>query len=50
VELLLEVGEAGFRVVVVDVGESRPEGVGRQQCGGVDDHDKKLGRDNAVEP
>lgn len=49
-ELLLEVGGAGVRVVVVDVGEPRPQGMCRQQRYGVDDHGEKLGRGGAVEP
>ena len=50
VELLLEVGGAGLSVVVVNVGETRPQGVSRKLCGGVDDHGEKLGCDGAVEP
>jgi hypothetical protein len=35
---------------VVDVGETRPEGVGRQRRRGVNDHGEKLGHDSVVEP
>jgi hypothetical protein len=50
VEFLLEVGALRLRIVVVDVGEMRPEGVGRQRRGGVNSHGKKFGRDSALEP
>jgi hypothetical protein len=50
VEFLIEVGGPRLHIVVVDVGETRPEGVGRQRRGGVNNHGEKFGRDNDVEP
>jgi hypothetical protein len=50
VEFLLEVGGLRLRIVVVDVGETRPEGVDRQRRGGVNNHGEKFERDNTVEP
>jgi hypothetical protein len=50
VEFLLKVGGPRLRIVMVDVGETRLEGVGRQRHGGVNIHGEKFRRDSAVEP
>jgi hypothetical protein len=50
VEFLLEVGGPCLHIVMVDVGETRLEGVGRKQRGGGNNHGEKFERDSDTSP